>query len=257
MQSLTDDSGSIAERTRSKRSLPNPFVLPSPKRRRVVRNQVATETPATAPPALQQQEPKSTPHMGSGSPTQEVRKVPSSQLEGLTSAVTLALSNGASRTGALIKRIILKAQGNLLRDIRLDPPFNLGHRNMSAPLTVPNSNVMGATAATSSLATSSMSGGFHTLHSGLNQLSICNQVTPSGSRRQRGNGQPAGTLENLQIGLETPQGSLESVASFAQPGAWCDPAKGGAGGPYRQIRSERTGYFKEDSILMGVRYVLG
>ena len=50
--------------------------------------------------------------------------------------------------------------------------------------------------------------------------------------------------------------SFDAIASYAEPGAWCDPKQGGRGGPLRQIRLERNGEFKEDSILVGVRFVL-
>ena len=55
---------------------------------------------------------------------------------------------------------------------------------------------------------------------------------------------------------EPPNMNDEAVASYAKYEGWLDSKQNEQGGPLRQIKQEKNGEFKEDSILVGVRFVL-
>lgn len=57
--------------------------------------------------------------------------------------------------------------------------------------------------------------------------------------------------------LVTPPLSRDCVITYAQKGAWGESPSDGCGGVLRQMKSARPGEFKEDSILMGVRFLVG
>lgn len=188
----------------------------------------------------------------------------------------------------LIRRIVIKNQGETIVDKQLDKPLKLP-RKVAAPETpkVPSSpvfplpeSVIFNTRELSDIITPSMrppqafqpltphASSSPTRKPPKSRFSSPHKKsktpigeTPSVSRFEQKNREEKARTQDRQMAelnelWKMPELSKDSVVSFAEEGPWRTSGNG-KGGVWRNIRSARPGYFKETEVLFGVRYIIG
>ncbi|KAE9974003.1 hypothetical protein EG328_004062 [Venturia inaequalis] len=187
----------------------------------------------------------------------------------------------------LIRRIVIKNQGETIVDKQLDKPLKLS-RKVAAPEMpkVPSSpvyplheDVIFSTRKLSNTITPSMKppqavqpptphASSSPTRKPLKSRSSSpikksrtpiNQPTPVNRVAQRNRDEKARTqakqMAELDESWKLPELSKDCVVSFAQEGPWRTSGNG-KGGVWRNVRSARPGHFKETDVLFGVRYVI-
>jgi hypothetical protein len=192
--------------------------------------------------------------------------------KGLAAAETITQSSPIKTSP--IRRVIIKNHGQTIVDKDFAVAQPLFHKNAAIP-TIPSSPVyplsediiFGTQNTTSTLMPPptfhpptplpSSSPTRKPRHSSSSSSPLKASQTPFVRRKRIRIRDQNGRADELHAAWKFPELSQGSFVSYAEDGEWRVGAKEGKGGVWRQIRSARPGYFKENEVLFGVRYVVG